>query len=201
MKLKFNVSDNGLSYEIISVNQNEGDYDACETLEVFSWEVFEKVANALLDGKKVYLPKKIERDYDVTDVTIEAVDSLVLAKKMAILKIKDFIYNTRINKIVIMDIYHYQLLRDWFAEKGIIITEDNREEKYMEIIEKAATMDDTDLANEYSNNLGLLLDARDKIEAAYGVYKSMNQYIASVEDAETEDEVNDIYNKMLAEYK
>lgn len=201
MKLKFNVSDNGLSYEIISVNQNEADYDACETLEVFSWEVFEKVANALLDGNKVYLPKKIERDYDVTDVTIEAVDSLVLAKKMAILKIKDFIYNTRINKVVIMDIYHYQLLRDWFAEKGIIITEDNREEKYMEIIEQAASMDDTDLANEYSNNLGLLLDARDKIEAAYGVYKSMNQYIAAVEDAETEDEVNDIYNKMLAEYK
>lgn len=201
MKLKFNVNNRGLSYEVIGINQNESDFDACETLQVFSWDVFETVANALLDGKKVLLPKNLERDYDVTDIVIEQPDPLMTTKNIAILKIKDLIYNTRINKTAIMDIYNYHILHDWFADKGIIITADNREEKYMEVIDAAADMDNTDLANEYTNNLGKMLDVKDKIEDIYGVYVQMNQYISAIEDAETEQEINDIYDKALNEYK
>ena len=201
MKLKFNVNNRGLSYEVIGINQNESDFDACETLQVFSWDVFETVANALLDGKKVLLPKNLERDYDVTDIVIEQPDQLMTTKNIAILKIKDLIYNTRINKTAIMDIYNYHILHDWFADKGIIITADNREEKYMEVIDAAADMDNTDLANEYTNNLGKMLDVKDKIEDIYGVYVQMNQYISAIEDAETEQEINDIYDKALNEYK
>ena len=201
MRLKLNVTDKGTSYEVVGINQNEGDTDYCEIVELYNIETFSKIAEAILDGKKVILPKLPNRDYDVSDVIIEDVDELSNAKNLYSVKIKDLVYGARINKVSLFDMFGYGLLSNWFADKGIFITDENREEKYMEVINMAAEMDNTETANQYVEKLTNMLDLRDKIEDTYGMYNIMNQYLASIDDAESVDEVKEIYDKALSEFR
>ena len=123
------------------------------------------------------------------------------AKNLYSVKIKDLVYGARINKVSLFDMFGYGLLSNWFADKGIFITDENREEKYMEVINMAAEMDNTETANQYVEKLTNMLDLRDKIEDTYGMYNIMNQYLASIDDAESVDEVKEIYDKALSEFK
>lgn len=201
MKLKFNIDDKGTSYQVISINQNEADYDVCNTYETFSWTVFETVATALIEGKNVFIPKDLSKQIDITDIVIESVDPLQTAKNVAMLQIKDLIYNKRINKICIADIYTFAILNNWFIEKNIIITDENREAKYLEVINLVAEMTDTVLANQYIENLEALLAAKDNVDDAYGYYKALKRYLDQIESATTQDQITTIYNTVLSEYK
>jgi hypothetical protein len=201
MKLKFNVADKGQSYEVISVNQNESDFASCLTYEVYSWEVYEKIATALLEGKKVRIPKDIEKELDVNDVIIEEQDELETLKSIISLKMKDSIYTAKINKALMIDIYNYILLNTWFSDKGIYITEENQEAKYLEIINKVSEIEDSTLANKYIENLETMLNSKDRIANANETYSMLIKYLSKVEDAADETEVNTIYNEFLSDFK
>lgn len=202
MKLKFNVYDNGTSYQIVSINQNELDYDTCTTYETFSWNVYETIASALIEGKNVSIPKDLSKQIDITDIIIEDnINALQTAKNIVTLQIKDLIYNQKINKICLMDTYNFNVLNNWFIDKGIIITNENRDEKYLEIINIASEIPDVNLANQYIENIETLLVSKDKIDDTYQYYKILNEYFDKIETAQTEEELTAIYNTALNEYK
>jgi hypothetical protein len=204
MRLRFNVEDKGNFYEVISVNQNESDYDSYDLntiYETYSWEIYELIASNLLNGKSVKIPKNLNRALDTTDIIITDVDALAAVKNITILKIKDIIYSNVINKAVLGELYEYSLLNNWFNEKGIYITEENKDNKYKEIIEMTSKMKDNVVANEYIDNLNAIFNIKNHLAIAYKSYKEMNSYIAKINLAKTNKEVDNIYNSFLSEYK
>ena len=54
MRLKLNVTDKGTSYEVVGINQNEGDTDYCEIVELYNIETFSKIAEAYRHSNRQY---------------------------------------------------------------------------------------------------------------------------------------------------
>lgn len=76
-------------------------------------------------------------------------------KKFEYLKKLDLNFSANLNKINFLDYVHYITLFNYFASKGIFITEENKEDKYIEILE----LDD----EEAIEKLELYLTIQDKI--------------------------------------
>ena len=184
MRLLFNVADRGDKYEVISINTNEIAYAGMrdDILEVPSWEVYETVARNLNEGKKVYIPKILDQFLDVSDLIIEELDPLETAKQTAIIKARDLIYTTRINKLAIAKFYRFFILSHYFADKGIFITEENRENKYLEIINSAAQLEDPDASEAIIANLEEYINLLDSLSEMKNILKDLDAFIESVNE-------------------
>ena len=184
MRLLFNVADRGDKYEVISINTNEIAYAGMrdDIFEVPSWEVYETVARNLNEGKKVYIPKLLDQFLDVSDLVIEELDPLETAKQTAIIKARDLIYTTRINKLAIAKFYRFFILSHYFADKGIFITEENRENKYLEIINSAAQLEDPDASEAMIANLEEYINLLDSLSEIKNILKDLDAFIESVNE-------------------
>jgi len=184
MRLLFNVADRGDKYEVISINTNEIAYAGMrdDIFEVPSWEVYETVARNLNEGKKVYIPKLLDQFLDVSDLVIEELDPLETAKQTAIIKARDLIYTTRINKLAIAKFYRFFILSHYFADKGIFITEENRENKYLEIINSAAQLEDPDASEAMIANLEEYINLLDSLSEMKNILKDLDAFIESVNE-------------------
>ena len=184
MRLLFNVADRGDKYEVISINTNEIAYTGMrdDILEVPSWEVYEAVARNLNEGKKVYIPKLLDQFLDVSDLVIEELDPLDTAKQTAIIKARDIMYTTRINKLGIAKFYKFFVLSHYFADKGIFITEENRENKYLEIINSAAQLEDPDASEAMIANLEEYINLLDSLSEIKNILKDLDAFIESVNE-------------------
>lgn len=184
MRLLFNVADRGDKYEVISINTNEIAYAGMrdDILEVPSWEVYETVARNLNEGKKVYIPKLLDQFLDVSDLVIEELDPLDTAKQTAIIKARDLIYTARINKLAIAKFYRFFILSHYFADKGIFITEENRENKYLEIINSAAQLEDPDASEAMIANLEEYINLLDSLSEIKNILKDLDAFIESVNE-------------------
>jgi hypothetical protein len=184
MRLLFNVADRGDKYEVISINTNEIAYAGMrdDILEVPSWEVYETVARNLNEGKKVYIPKLLDQFLDVSDLVIEELDPLDTAKQTAIIKARDIIYTTRINKLAIAKFYRFFILSHYFADKGIFITDENRESKYLEVINSAAQLTDPEASEEMIANLEEYINLLDNLAEIKNILKDLDKFIESVNE-------------------
>jgi len=184
MRLLFNVADRGDKYEVISINTNEIAYAGMrdDILEVPSWEVYETVARNLNEGKKVYIPKILDQFLDVSDLIIEELDPLETAKQTAIIKARDIMYTTRINKLGIAKFYKFFVLSHYFADKGIFITDENREEKYLEIINAAAQLSDANASETMIANLEEYINLLDELSEINAYLKALDEFNEKVNE-------------------
>lgn len=217
MKLMFNVLDRGDNYEVISINNNEIAFTGIKdgSVEVFSWNVFETVARALNEGKRVFIPKVLETQLDVTDLVIEEIsDELEKEKQKAIIRARDVVFTSRINKASLIDFYEFTILNNWFIEKGFVITDDNREEKYLEIINYASTLStpdnpdtpdvdetDTSAGDKVVANLERYLLLYDRIQETAVLYENFKTFESSVLEAEDIPTVEILYQNFMANFK
>lgn len=217
MKLMFNVLDRGDTYEVISINNNEIAFTGVKdgTIEVFSWTIFETVARALNEGKKVFIPKLLENTLDVSDLVIDsASDELEREKQIKIIKARDIIYNSRINKMSLIDFYEFTILNNWFISKGFVITDDNREEKYLEIIDYASTLtipdnpettevDETNTveADKIIENLEKYLLLYDKLQEPASIYELFKQFESDISETENIEDVETLYQNFIANFQ
>jgi len=184
MRLVFNVADRGDKYEIISINTNEVAYAGMrdDILEVPSWEIYETAVRNLNEGKKVYIPKLIDQFLDVSDLIIEELDGLDTAKQLAIVKARDLIYTTRINKLAIAKFYRFFILSHYFADKGIFITDDNRESKYLEVINLAAQQTDPDMSEKIIAYLEDYINLLDDLAEINNILLDLETFIESINE-------------------
>lgn len=92
----------------------------------------------------------------------------------------------------LLDIVSLMLINNKFASKGIFITDDNKEESYIKIIE---TGDET-LINDLEKYL-ILKDDIKKIEASKEEYSAIIKKLQSLADSNNEESVNTIVEEYL----
>lgn len=217
MKLMLNVLDRGDNYEVISINNNELAFIGIKdgVIEVFSWVVFETVARALNEGKRVFIPKLLTKQIDVSDLIIEAPgDELEKEKQKAIIRARDVVFTSRINKASLIDFYEFTILNNWFIEKGFVITDDNREEKYLEIINYASTLStpdnpdtpdvdetDTSAGDKVVEKLERYLLLYDRLQETTVLYENFKTFESNVLDAEDVPTVEILYQNFMANFK
>ncbi|NLL02655.1 MAG: hypothetical protein GX265_06540 [Mollicutes bacterium] len=204
MSMRLNVKDVGNMYEVISINDAETTIlgHVNNTYEIFSWSIYELICQALMEGKTIYLPKNNYSQLTVDDIVIvEQESELETQKKIAINKVKDFLYSTRINKLQLLDYYTFTILNNYFINMGFAITYQNREEKYLEIITAISEMEDENEAEIAIANLENYLNILDKLKELEGFVVRLNTTIDEIISCETVEAVETVVNDFLDFFK
>jgi hypothetical protein len=204
MSMRLNVKDVGNMYEVISINDAETTIlgHVNNTYEIFSWSIYELICQALMEGKTIYLPKNNYSQLTVDDIVIvEQESELETQKKIAINKVKDFLYSTRINKLQLLDYYTFTILNNYFINMGFAITYQNREEKYLEIITAISEMEDENEAEIAITNLENYLNILDKLKELEGFVVRLNTTIDEIISCETVEAVETVVNDFLDFFK
>lgn len=94
--------------------------------------------------------------------------------------------------VSLMDFVSFFLLNNKFADKGIFITPENREEKYIELIESG----EEDLINSLEEYINLL-DKLKKIEDKKKEFEKIISQLQSLKDFDDIKSVNDIVKEYL----
>ena len=204
MSMRLNVKDVGNMYEVISINDAETTIlgHVNNTYEIFSWSIYELICQALMEGKTIYLPKNNYSQLTVDDIVIvEQESELETQKKIAINKVKDFLYSTRINKLQLLDYYTFTILNNYFINMGFVITSQNREEKYLEIINTISEMKDENESEIVIANLENYLNILDKLKELEGFVVRLNTTIDEIISCETVEAVETVVNDFLDFFK
>lgn len=165
MRHLFVIQDIGTGYEITNtkVVDDSFEVDTNRFVEATSLDFFEFVKTLLDDSHRVMYHNSVGIPTSASELLIEDLDELTVAKAKARTRAKH-ILKERLDWTIMFEFYRFQMASNYLVNRGYYITEDNREEKYLEIV---ATNDE---------NLILILDgyldAVDKIQPYYNIYRT-----------------------------
>lgn len=147
-----------------------------------SYLTYLEIENALKDNKNVYINKNF------TTPEVMPSDLLIRDSEENITELKEFILNKLENiiypaqaKSLSFDILNFTLKNNILCSKGYFITDDNREEKYIEILESG----DKDLFKDLES----YLESFDNLKNALYFENKIKQYKSDIENCLTKDEV------------
>lgn len=190
-----NVTDHDVDYIVNNTFTTNGRNIMFTTndmvLEIVNTAVFDAIKGNLAAGKTVRMPKNIT-ELTPSDLIIDnGLSELTIAKMNARAKL-DSIINKYAGSVHNMYFFDFSVLNNTLLTKGYYITEENKEEKYLEILQ---TADESliKLLQDYLESLA-------KISEYYALHKAYKQSILAIEDASDVQEVNNNREAFLAQF-
>jgi hypothetical protein len=180
MKNIFIIQDKGKVWEITDTTIQPDDYvvDPDMVIEVdnqlFSF-VKNKIGTSQIQYSKDVIGKLIKEDLMIVDY-----DPITSYKEKILNKGREYI-STRLNAVSLFELYEFLVCNLELIEKGFVITNKNRRQKYLDIID-AGDIETIDL-------LERLLNSKDKLESISGWY---NQYRTFEKDVYKLNKIDDI---------
>lgn len=146
-------------------------------------ELFEAVREKLKTHRILY-QKDIEGKLIEEDLMLIAYDLLEISRQRKITQGKEYL-NTRIGLTDMFGFVEFVILNNILMEKGYVITDTNRHEKYLEIVETG----DMELIEKLED----FLEIRDSIAFKYSWYNIYKEYVKKINKAESIKELQDIW--------
>jgi hypothetical protein len=188
------AEDCGTYWKINSLVQNTMDTmaESKEILLRLSYLAHEQMKHAIMSNKLVHVPKASFRSVELLPgdflVVDSAEDALQAHKDAIIVKIRTMITPV-ISKISGLTLYGFMVLNNDLASSGFFITNDNREEKYLEILE---TGDEKLIAK-----LEDYLNYKDEIENVSFIERMFSKFRTEIKQATTIEDVHTLENTFL----
>jgi hypothetical protein len=113
-------------------------------------------------------------------------------KNSYLIKISQF-FDSYINTVSNLTYYEFTILNNTLCENGIFITKDNREEKYIEILEK----EDEDLID----ILEKYLICKDEIDRSFAAYETYRTFKTKLNECETVEEINTVAEEFIKDWE
>jgi len=141
------------------------------------------IQKALSEHNKVYIPKGVAGEVTFADIIIEQTNELETNQRIALSKMYNLAdYQLFINSA--MDFFNYINTFNSLASLGYFITDQNREEKYLEIIESG----DESLISD----LELYLETKDKIQPMSYLFNKIKVSEKRILECETQEELDGV---------
>jgi hypothetical protein len=140
-----------------------------------------RIRNAIIDKHKLVIGKeKLEQQVTIEDFKKVEINTV---QEMKMDKLRDIYMRLNDSKAVITGLTLYSFFSDMvrLAAHGHFITDENREESYLKIVDSA----DEDLIQ----CLETYLDSKDKIDGITNFHRKATSLIRSLEKAETDEEI------------
>jgi len=193
-RMLLNVYDNGLFWVVnnafVSEEYMQNFTNTVNTIEIRDTLTFAAIVDALATGRKVKLPKNVGL-IGPGDLIIDVADEFSASKNSAYVKISN-VMNSRLGNRYNYDFFKFNILNNKLISKGYSITDDNKEEKYLEILE---TADDAMISL-----LQGFLEVQSKIQEYYNIYDQGTTAINNLEDCTTVTEVDTVLNTFISQY-
>jgi len=188
------VEDWGAYWRVTNVMQNTLDNQANrnEKLLKLSYMSHQMIKNALLENKIVNIPKTLRTtevlpgEFNIID--LKELDEIQEERNAAIIKIR-MLVTPELSKISGFTMYGFIILNNDLASAGYFITNDNREEKYLEILETEN--------EKLISKLEDYLNYKDEIERLSQLERNFSQFRQAVQSANTAEEIKKLEEKFL----
>lgn len=191
------VQDRGAFWKVTNVTKNTLDSLANreeKTLKL-SYMSYKLIQEALMQNKAVHVQKSMRTDevlpgeFEVID--LEQSDPLGEARDAAVTKVR-MLVTPELSKISGFAMYGFIILNNDLSANGYFITNENREEKYLEMLE---TGDERLIAK-----LEDYLNYKDEIESVAQLERKFSAYRAEIKTAATAEEVKQIEEQFLERF-
>jgi hypothetical protein len=191
------VQDRGSHWFVTNVTQNTLDNQAenDEKILRLSYMSHQLIKQALMAGKKVHIHKTLQTgevlpgEFDVVDLA--ETDPIQEARDASVVKIR-MLVTPDLSKISGFALYGFMILNNDLASNGYFITNENREEKYLEILE---TGDEKLIAK-----LEDYLNYKDEIEAVAHLERRFTAFRNEIRTATTAEEIKATEERFLERF-
>ena len=180
-KYLFIIHDEGDTTKITgaTVRSDSFEVDTSKYKETQSIDLFNTVQELVKDTELHYKSDH-SGELMIDDLKQTKIDSLSI-RKMSTIQRGRLLINQRIDVVSLMGFAKFIILNNYMADAGFFITDENREEKYLEIIN---TNNQTLIAK-----LEEYLEAKDKISQDLYWYTHFSTFQDSVESASSEEKI------------
>jgi len=192
------VQDRGSHWFVTNVTKNTLDNlaDKEEKVLKLSYMSYELIKQALLSGKKVHIQKTALRtnevlpgefeilDFEKTDILSEYRDSAITKVRMLV--------TPELAKISGFSLYGFIVLNNDLSNAGYFITNDNREEKYLEILETG----DEQLIQKLED----YLNYKDEIEQLSSLERRFSQFRKDVLECDSKEKIEVLERNFLEKF-
>ena len=158
------INDVGNNYQVVSLFEGEEqsiyEFGGVKYYDIPTIDCYNAIKEAIGNEQTVLIPKNLMNPLTVQDLIIQdASDPLEAARIAQELAAKQFISN-RMGSLSVFDFYGFQIVNNRLMAAGYIVTNENREEKYLEIANSKDEnliklleiyLEKMDLLNEYEN--------------------------------------------------
>ena len=165
---------------------NEGVLDVSDNKRLFDF-VKDK-----LNTHQIQYPKDIIGKLVIEDLLLTPYDGLEIERQRKIMAGKEYL-NTRIGIPEVFSFVEFVILNNYMIEKGYVITDENRHDKYLEIVETG----DLDLIEK----LEKFLEARDEIMTKYSWYDVYKHYINNIKKATSKSKMNEAWKDYIQTFE
>jgi len=190
------VEDRGTHYLVTGTTKSSFDGLANREDKVIklSYNSYQLISDGLSEGKTITINKEMITDEALPgDINIsdEAVDEFEVYKKINMMRVnKKMSYNMA--NMTSLDIVSFTVLNNELTAEGFVITNSNREEKYIEIIEK----DDEAIIEKLESYLILL----DKVTTSIDFGNMCADFVKKIINAKDTEEVDKILGDFYIAY-
>lgn len=189
------VKDCGTYWEVTGITKNSFDTVLDGEQKYLNLEATAAVIlkDALEKNKQVRIDKPLKVNEVLPGelkLLEKDIDELEYFKQASMNKVKSKV-RPELSKESAYTMYEFIIKNNELCSKGYFITDTNREEKYIEIIE-TGDMELIDLLESF-------LEAKDKVDRAYHLKDKIKKYQESIKDVNTTEEVQKLEDKFIAE--
>lgn len=191
------VEDRGSHWLVTNVQQNtlDGTVDRGEKLLKLSYMSYQLIKDAILNNKVVHINKTLTTNEVLPNecqiIDLAVTDELQSARNATTVKIR-MLVTPELSKISGFALYGFMVLNNDMVNAGYAITNENREEKYLEILE---TGDEKLIAK-----LEDYLNYKDEIEAVANIERKFSIFKDTVKRASSVEEVRKLEEQFLTHF-
>jgi hypothetical protein len=191
------VEDRGPYWRVVNVQQNTLDNQATTEERVLrlSYMSARLITDALLSGKIVHIPKTLRTTEvlpgEFTVIDLEKTDDMQEYRNAAIIKVR-MLVTPELSKISGFALYGFMILNNDLSSAGYFITDSNREEKYLEILETG----DEKLIQKLED----YLNYKDEIGTVANLERRFSAFRSEIRQASTKEEVKEIEERFLEKF-
>jgi hypothetical protein len=191
------VEDRGPYWRVVNVQQNTLDNQATtqERVLKLSHIAHLQIREAIMSGKIVNIPKTLTTnevlagEYNIIDLA--ETDEIQQARDAAVIKVR-MLVTPELSKISGFAMYGFTILNNDLSAAGYFITESNREEKYLEILETG----DEKLITKLED----YLNYRDEITSVANIERKFSAFRSEVKTATTQEEIKQLEEQFLEKF-
>jgi len=177
-------------YTVIGVvNPQDMMADYGQEYITISAKAAEKINEILAEGNTPFAPKGQKFEIVPAQITSSDFDELH-REKMALVNKANQRVTAKLTSISQLTMFSFTILNNYFIDKGYVITEDNREEKYLAILNTG----DADLIAKLEEYLNL----RDEVQYVSSDYTNYKIAKQGINDAETVEDAQTFLDQYLA---
>jgi hypothetical protein len=191
------VEDRGPYWRVVNVQQNTLDNQATTQERVLrlSYMTGRLITNALLEGKLVHIPKTLRTTEvlpgEFTTIDLAETDEIQESRNASIIKVR-MLVTPELSKISGFALYGFMILNNDLAAGGYFITDSNREEKYLEILETG----DEKLIQKLED----YLNYKDEIGTVAALERKFSNFKQEIKQATTVEEITVIETRFLEQF-